>query len=61
MVRPHTENGLHEEGKKIILEWKQTGRLQTGRPRIRWLDDVYDDMKVMNVRNLKELALCRLG
>jgi len=41
MVRPHTKNGLHERFKKTILEWKQMGRLQTGRPRIRWLNDVY--------------------
>jgi len=61
MVRPRTKNGLHEDGKKCILEWKQIGRLQTGRPRIRWLDDMCDDMKVIDVRNLKELELYRLG
>jgi hypothetical protein len=39
---------------KRILEWKQKGSRQTGRPRIRWLDDV-----MMNVKNWKELALNR--
>jgi hypothetical protein len=31
----------------------------TGRSRIRWLDDVCVDMRVMNVKNWKELALNR--
>jgi hypothetical protein len=35
---------------KIILEWKPVGSHRTGRPRIRWLDDVCNIIKVMNVR-----------
>jgi len=56
LVRPHTENWLHEDGKNNSIRMEKMERLQTGRPGIRWLDDVCDDMKVMNVRNLKELA-----
>jgi hypothetical protein len=44
---------------KRMLEWKPMGSLWTGRPRIRWLDDVCNDMKVMDVKNWKELALNR--
>jgi hypothetical protein len=35
------------------------GSLQTGGPRIRWLDDVCDDIKVITMRNLEELSLYR--
>jgi hypothetical protein len=34
---------------KIILKWKPTASRRTERRRIRWLDDVCNDMKVMNV------------
>jgi hypothetical protein len=30
-----------------------------GRPKIRWMDDVCNDIKVMNINNWKELALNR--
>jgi hypothetical protein len=39
-----------------IFEWKPIGRRSLGRPRLRWLDDVCDDLKVLKVRNWKELA-----
>jgi hypothetical protein len=35
------------------------GRRSLGRPRLRWLDDVCDDLKVLKVRNWKELAMDR--
>jgi hypothetical protein len=41
---------------KRIFEWEPIGRRSLGRPRLRWLDDVYDDLKVLKVRNCKELA-----
>jgi hypothetical protein len=44
---------------KRILEWKPVGSLWAGRPRIGWLDDVCNSMKVMNVKNWKELVLKR--
>jgi hypothetical protein len=34
---------------KTILEWKSTASRWTERPRIRWVDDVCNDIKVMNV------------
>jgi hypothetical protein len=39
---------------KRILEWKPMGR-----PRLRWLDDVCDDLKVLKVRNWNKLAMNR--
>jgi hypothetical protein len=47
--------------KKWMSEWKQMGRLQKGRPRIRGLNDEGEEMKVTNVRNLKEMALYGLS
>jgi hypothetical protein len=44
---------------KRILELKPIGRRSLGRPRLRWLDDVCDDLKVLDVRNWKELAMDR--
>jgi hypothetical protein len=44
---------------KRIFEWKPIGRRSQGRPRLRWLDDVCDDLKVLKVRNWKELAVDR--
>jgi hypothetical protein len=35
------------------------GSRPLGRPRLRWLDDVCDDLKVQKVRNWKELAMDR--
>jgi hypothetical protein len=35
---------------------KPIGRRSLGRPRLRWLDDVCDNLKVLKVRNWKELA-----
>jgi hypothetical protein len=44
---------------KRIFEWKPIGRRSLGRPRLRWFDDVCDDLKVLKVRNWKELAMDR--
>jgi hypothetical protein len=57
MVRSHTKNELFVDGKK--RNRLETNGDLTGRPRIRWLDDVCNDMKLMNVKNWKELALNR--
>jgi hypothetical protein len=59
MVRPHAKNGLllKDSKKKEILEWKLMGSRRTGRPRIRWLDDVCNDMKMLNMKNCKEITL----
>jgi hypothetical protein len=44
---------------KRIFEWKPLGRRSLGRPKLRWLDDVCDDLKVLEVRNWKEVATNR--
>jgi hypothetical protein len=44
---------------KRIFEWKPIGRQSLGSPRLRWLDDVCDDLKVLKVRNWNELATDR--
>jgi hypothetical protein len=44
---------------KRILEWKPRGRRSLGRPRLRWLNDVCDDIKMLKVINWKELATDR--
>jgi hypothetical protein len=44
---------------KIILEFKPVVSRRTGRPRMRWLDDVCNDLKLMNINNWKKLALNR--
>jgi hypothetical protein len=58
MVRSHTKNEFLTDS-KIILEWEPLRSLWTERPRIGWLGDVCDGMKVMNVKNWEELALQR--
>jgi hypothetical protein len=42
---------------KRILEWKPMGSRPLRRWKVRWLDDVCDDLKVLKVRNWKELAM----
>ena len=44
---------------EIISEWKPLASRRTGRPRIRWLEDVCNDFKVMNINNWKKLGLNR--
>jgi hypothetical protein len=44
---------------KRTLDWKPMWSRPLGRPRLRWLDDVCDDLKVMKVRKWKELAMDR--
>jgi hypothetical protein len=44
---------------KRIFNWKPMGSQPPGRPRLRWLDNVCDDLKVLKVRNWKEVAMDR--
>jgi hypothetical protein len=41
---------------KKIKRWKPMSKRAIGRPRLRWEDDVLEDMKSMNVRNWKNVA-----
>jgi hypothetical protein len=44
---------------KRIFESKTIGTRSLGRTRLRWLDNMCDDIKVLNVRNWKKLATGR--
>jgi hypothetical protein len=57
-VGPHTKNGHFKDSKKNI-RMETNGSRSLGRPRLRWLDDVCDDLKEPKVRNWKELAMDR--
>jgi len=42
-----------------IFEGKLEGRRGTGRPRLRWIDDVEDDLRNLGVKRWKAKALDR--
>ena len=42
-----------------IMEWKPVGRRNKGRPRKRWVDDVEMDIRTMNIRGWRRLAMDR--
>jgi hypothetical protein len=58
MVAPRTKNGHFNDSKKNI-RMQTMGSRPLGRPRMRCLDDVYDDLKVLKVRKWKELIIDR--
>jgi len=39
-----------------LLEWKPMGTRPVGRPRQRWQEDVFEDLKKLKVKNWKETA-----
>jgi hypothetical protein len=39
---------------KKLTEWEPCSSRQVGRPRLRWLDQVEEDLKMMKVRNWRE-------
>jgi len=39
-----------------IKRWKPMSKRPIGRPKIRWEDDVLEDIKSINVRNWKKVA-----
>ena len=41
---------------KKIKRWKPIAKRPTGSPKLRWEDDVLEDIKNMNVRNWKKVA-----
>jgi endonuclease/exonuclease/phosphatase family metal-dependent hydrolase len=52
----HVERLSEERLPKVILYGKMDGVRRRGRPRTRWLRDVTDDLKVMEVRNWRAVA-----
>ena len=44
---------------KEIFEGKLEGRRGTGRPRLRWIDDVEDDLRKLGVKRWRAEALDR--
>jgi hypothetical protein len=41
---------------KKITNWKPTAPRHSGRPKLRWEEDVRNDLKAMKVHNRKKLA-----
>ncbi|KAK4882770.1 hypothetical protein RN001_003028 [Aquatica leii] len=38
---------------RIVTEWKPTENRKRGKPKIRWIDDVVDDLKTLEIKNWK--------
>ena len=52
----HVERMTDERVVKSIYKWKQHATRPKGRPRLRWDDDVRDDLREMGVNNWKQKA-----
>jgi len=52
----HVERMAEDNTVQRIKRWKPTSRRPIGRPKTRWEDDVLEDIKNMNVSNLKKVA-----
>jgi len=52
----HVERMTEDNNVKKIKKWKPIGKRPTGRPKLRWEDDVLEDIKNMNVCNWKKVA-----
>jgi hypothetical protein len=44
---------------KQLFDGKQGGRRRTGRPRLRWLDDVEADLRTMGIKRWRLIAKAR--
>jgi hypothetical protein len=45
---------INSESVKKLTEWELCSSRPVGRPRLRWLDQVEEDLKKMKVRNWRE-------
>ena len=52
----HVERMSEDNNVKKIYRWKPLAQRPIGRPKIRWEDDVSEDMKRLNVRNWKKIT-----
>ena len=52
----HVERMTEDNDTKKIKRWKPMYKRAIGRPKLRWEDDVFEDIKSMNVRNWKNVA-----
>jgi len=52
----HVERMSNERVAKTIYKWKPYAARPKGRPRLRWEDDVRNDLRKMGVKNWKQRA-----
>ena len=52
----HVERMTEDNNVKKIKRWKPMSKRPIGRPKLRWEDDVLEDIKSMNVCNWKNVA-----
>jgi hypothetical protein len=52
----HVERMTEDNNVKKINRWKPMSKRPIGRPKLRWEDDVLEDIKSMNVHNWKKVA-----
>jgi hypothetical protein len=52
----HVERMTEDNNVKKIKRWKPMSKRPKGRPKLRWEDDVSEDIKGMNLRNWRNLA-----
>jgi len=52
----HVERMTEGNNLKKIKRWKPMSKRPIGRPKLRWEDDVLEDIRSMNVRNWKNVT-----
>jgi hypothetical protein len=52
----HIERMTKDNNVQKTKRWKPMSKRPIGRPKTRWEDDVLEDIKSMNVRNLKKVV-----
>jgi hypothetical protein len=52
----HIQRMTRERGVKRIFEDKPGGRRRAGRPRLRWVDGVENDLRTMGVKRWRNVA-----
>ena len=52
----HVESMVEDNNVKKIKRWKPTSKRPIGRLKIRWEDDVLEDVKSMKLRDWKNVA-----